>query len=248
MKFPALSLLALSLLAGSAQATVILTFQEGVNGYTGTLDTMVRSNETAGSGDSRDTAYGTLDYVSVDGDDGSPGAKPNHGLIRFDNLFGNGAGQIKAGDTILSASLRLVVDNPGSGMSVYDMLTTWSEASTWNSLGNGIQTDSVEAASAALFTIGANNSSENVPTGVLNIDVTTSLRAMQGGATRFGWAMIPFAGGTNGIDFHSSEYETPAVRPLLTVEVAPVPEPEAYALLLAGLGLVGFMARRRRMA
>jgi hypothetical protein len=28
--------------------------------------------------------------------------------------------------------------------------------------------------------------------------------------------------------------------------MAPVPEPETYALLLAGLGLIGFMARRRR--
>ena len=27
--------------------------------------------------------------------------------------------------------------------------------------------------------------------------------------------------------------------------MAPVPEPETYAMLLAGLGLVGFMARRR---
>jgi hypothetical protein len=30
--------------------------------------------------------------------------------------------------------------------------------------------------------------------------------------------------------------------------VAPVPEPETYAMMLAGLGLVGFMARRRRSA
>ncbi|MEW6120433.1 MAG: FxDxF family PEP-CTERM protein [Pseudomonadota bacterium] len=30
------------------------------------------------------------------------------------------------------------------------------------------------------------------------------------------------------------------------VEIAPVPEPETYAMMLAGLGLVGYMARRRK--
>lgn len=28
--------------------------------------------------------------------------------------------------------------------------------------------------------------------------------------------------------------------------ISPVPEPETYAMLLAGLGLMGFVARRRR--
>ncbi|RPI47354.1 MAG: PEP-CTERM sorting domain-containing protein [Betaproteobacteria bacterium] len=30
--------------------------------------------------------------------------------------------------------------------------------------------------------------------------------------------------------------------------LAPVPEPETYALMLAGLGMVGWMSRRRRKA
>jgi hypothetical protein len=34
----------------------------------------------------------------------------------------------------------------------------------------------------------------------------------------------------------------------ITVVTAPVPEAQTYALMLAGLGLVGFMARRRRSA
>jgi hypothetical protein len=32
----------------------------------------------------------------------------------------------------------------------------------------------------------------------------------------------------------------------LYIELAPVPEPETYAMLLAGLGLIGFVAKRRR--
>jgi PEP-CTERM motif len=41
-----------------------------------------------------------------------------------------------------------------------------------------------------------------------------------------------------GLCFNQSDYNV--------VAIAPVPEPETYVLMLAGLGAVGFMARRRR--
>lgn len=243
-------------LAVPAHAATTLTFQEGVNGYTGTQDTMIRSNETASgsaqtsNGDSRGLNFGSVDFISVDGDDGSPGSKPNQGLIRFDNLFGNGAGQIKASDTILSASLKLQAFDEGSGMTVHDMLINWNESTvTWNSVTSGIQTNNAEASSTLLASFGANNSSANVAISELAIDLTASLQAMQSGALPgYGWVLMPFASGTNGIDVHASEFATASLRPLLTVDVMPVPEPETYAMLLAGLGLVGFAAKRRQAA
>jgi hypothetical protein len=35
---------------------------------------------------------------------------------------------------------------------------------------------------------------------------------------------------------------------VIGVNIAPIPEPETYAMLLAGLGLMGFVARRRKQA
>jgi hypothetical protein len=245
------TLAVMALTAAGAHAGTTLSFQQGVAGYTGTQDTMIRSNETAsgagqsGNGDSRGRNFGALDFLSIDGDDGSPGAKPNQGLIRFDQLFGVGAGRINPGDTIVKATLTLVAFDPGSGLRLHDMLTDWAQGTaTWNSLGNGVQVG-VEAGSQ-LLSIGADNSTANIAAGVLNFDVTASLIGAQlGTLPGHGWLLNPFANGTNGIDVRSSEYAVLSERPLLTVQITPVPEPAPLAMLALGLGAVGFMVRGR---
>ena len=52
-----------------------------------------------------------------------------------------------------------------------------------------------------------------------------------------------FNGGTGGTDYGSGGYSGDQN---FNVPVAVVPEPETYAMMLAGLGLLGFTARRRR--
>jgi hypothetical protein len=47
-------------------------------------------------------------------------------------------------------------------------------------------------------------------------------------------------------DYSDNDYNDMAVGVRAVPDVRMIPEPETYALMLAGLGVVGFMARRRR--
>ncbi|MDZ4817966.1 MAG: DNRLRE domain-containing protein [Planctomycetota bacterium] len=212
-------------------------FQNGLNGYSGTQDTFISSNETgtsagqSSSGDARGMSFGTLDFLNVDADDGSPGAKPNQTLIRFDDIVGLGSGQIAPGTDIDSAKLMLEAFDAGNGFRIHQMLVDWSEASTWNSMVDGVQTDSTEAGPAILPTF------TNVSSGTIEIDVTSLVQAyIDGSATNYGWLIAPILNGTDGVDFRSSEYGTLNLRPRLEVVL---PEPVPLAGDLNNDGFVG---------
>ena len=84
-------------------------------------------------------------------------------LLRFDSLFGSGAGQIPIGSTIASASLVLWVGQGASTLApveLHRMQIPWNAATaTWNAFNAngtpGIQTDGVEALTAADGSVGA---------------------------------------------------------------------------------------------
>lgn len=92
--------------------------------------------------------------------------------------------------------------------------------------------------------LGADSNSPTRPNGVnptewvsfrLLTSLTTTAADLASGSLRVGLHVQGFTGGG------SESYVNRS-----TTVVAPVPEPEAYALMLAGLGVVGAVARRKR--
>ena len=79
-----------------------------------------------------------LDSVEWDTEDTQGDANTQKfGLIRFENIFGGGAGQIPAGSTIVSAGLQYTVFNYSASpdANVNGVLVDWTESVTWNTFG-----------------------------------------------------------------------------------------------------------------
>jgi hypothetical protein len=191
---------------GLCAATSTSTFQDD-GGYTGTHDTLIR--ETA-----PDTAQGDLESWEWGYESGDP-PRPTVGLIRFDGIVGDGAGQIVGGSRLIAATLTLEVWDPSNGPAgvVREVLVDWDESSvTWNNFGGdaGVQPDErgVLVASAPLST------------GPSVMNVTASLESwVDDPSANRGWIFLPTA--TDGVAVRSSEYAVQAQRPRLTVEWLP---------------------------
>ena len=197
---------AVSLVPTAINSPTIATFQQGVDGYTGTQDTFLDEFEpTADKGNAVE--------IAIDLFDGGSDAT-TQGLISFDNIFGSGPGQIPFGATINSASLEVNVTNvsdPGAQITLHQMLMNWNESSTWNTTGSGVQTNDAEAASTAASTLGdPATSGAQTFTGL-----EATLQAWSDGATNYGWVIV--SDSDNGWDFASSEAVVASERPQLTI-------------------------------
>ncbi len=192
------------------------SFQQGVNGYAGCQDTEIRAANPANN-------YATAVIILTDNSDGGGVAQA---LLRFDNLFGSGAGQIPPGSTINSATLRLSSTNAnaqtGGTVGMHPMLVDWSQSTaTWNFLTNGVQYDGSEA-TAEIYSSFVPNFTDPVTAGAAqtrDIDVTSSLRAWANGTfANHGWVLIN--PDSDGYRFNSLESAVVSERPLLTVNYA----------------------------
>lgn len=211
------------------------SFRQGVNGYTGARDTWIDA-------DAGDATHGDDPTAWVDGDrnGGTAGSPDSQGLIRFDFIFDEG--NIPADAKVDSAELLirtsdLTNSQSPNTMSLYRLLKPWTLNGTWNSQGNGINPDAVDAILAANDTIVPSVQGE-----FLSFDVTESLSAWLAGAPNYGWALLPSGG--NGWQWDTSDSAVIGDRPMLNVSYTVVPEPAGAALaILAAMTL----CRRRRV-
>ncbi len=194
-------------LAGRQVARFRMGQDLGAGAYAGTVDTHIGDGAAGGTlpGQSR----GSDDLVWCDGDQDH-----NQGLLRFDGLVGTAPGQVPPGATIRGAWLTVTSEGANAqspdGGSFHRMLVPWTETSTWNALGNGVQLGTEAVAQADASSVGM--FADRV-TG--SIDVTASVRAWANGAPNHGWVIV--ANGSNGWAFRSADWVGIAERPMLTV-------------------------------
>lgn len=179
----------------------IATFQNGDgNGYNGTSDATLDGEfvfDKFGQG-----SVVRVDQVKGEGEDTPENVRPQQGLIKFDNLFGDGPGQVPIGSTIFDAFLTLNVSNVASGAEInfFRMLQNWEEVNaTWAnpqgnagfSIVNGVTPDGIEASSEpdSVVTEPGRAGLVQIP---LNADTLQSWN--NGSLANFGWSIISDSG------------------------------------------------------
>ncbi len=206
--------LAILLLPVLAPAETV-SFQEGVDGYTGTVHCRIGSTA---AGYRQDGA--TVEQFAVDGVTDTGADVDYWSLLRFDNIFGSGPGQIPAGATIVSAQLQLTtatVTNaqaPGP-VGIARMLKPFTLETVWLDFGtNGPDVVGDQTGPDIERPVGGYEGMQ--AGGVELADVTPIVQAWSRGEPNHG--VIIIIAGSDGWNICTTGNTDPAKRPRLIVE------------------------------
>ena len=188
-----------------AVAAATFSFQEGISGYAGTVDTYLSEGLPAKVRGAEQMLW--LDTANPNGSGNSETV-----LIRFDGIFDTQGGPIPLGSQITSATLTYTISDPGfpRRSNIYELLVDWSESVTYQDFaGDGIP--GVQPAEYGSFV-----SKVPVPVGTSTINVTDSLTSWSADpSSNKGWVVLP--DNTDLVRLWSSEATDSNLRPILTV-------------------------------
>ena len=187
-----------------------VSFQQGVAGYAGVVDTEIWALAPTTILDSNPNASS----------DANNDGGESQVLIRFEGIIGRERHQVPPQARVVSAKLLVSAFDQGDTVNLHRMLVPFGKGATWNSLVSAVSADGLEASRHKdSFTFGkiAANSSEIV------FDVTDTVQDWVSGAANHGWVFLNTGG--NGWDFYTSEFDKVAQRPKLVVEFVPRASP-----------------------
>lgn len=194
----------------SAAEPVTLTFQNGVNGYTGTFDR--RITKTGGTDGSTLTAADS--NFSIDGGSATVDDSAVCSLLfRFDGAINS----IPAGALILEAKITTVTktagdsSHSGDGFSVYRLTRPFDSNSGPTDFGSDLLIGDIDL-------LGGSFHGPNVlgQASVVSADVTNIVQSWVNGAPNYGFG-VRDDNGTNGWNLHASGSTTVANRPKLEI-------------------------------
>ena len=192
-----------TLAANSAPQTIV-TFQDGVDSYSGTRDTYIFDVDP-------DVPRGS--EITFIQDKNTNDERTS--LLSFD------LSSIPSGATITSAELEFYVNTEGQGFNMHRMLKSWDEGTiTYTSNGGHFAADNTDAESA----VDANWPGDDNYTGFITVSVpaTTIQDWIDGTLTNNGWLMLA-THADDGQQLRSREHATVAHHPKLTVEYGEPP-------------------------
>ncbi len=201
-----LLLIVSAVVEGGKPQGITVSFQQGVDGYSGAVDTEIWALAPTTILDSNPNASS----------DANNDGGESQVLLRFDRLIGTGEKQIPPRAAIRSAKLLVSAFDQGDTVNLHRMLVPFDRAATWGSLISGVSADGLEASRHKdSFTFGkiAANSSE------IAFEVTDTVQAWANGEANHGWVFLNTGG--NGWDFYSSDFDRVGQRPKLLVEFTP---------------------------
>jgi hypothetical protein len=233
--------------AGHAQSTTV-SFQEGVGGYTGLFDLFISQN--AGSipngGPDGNVLGSTVPQKFADGryaertDNNADATIEVQYLLKFDNMFGDGAGKIPVGAKITGASLTLTSGDGGNAQTNGDwglaqMLVPFDATTTWNSLSNGFNAGAAFIGGASdrpldnayAGPIAASGASTAVKTAA---DITRIVQKWSSGAANNGLLLRPST--TDGWQIMTSGAPIADLRPKVEVTYTTAPQPTSTTVTL----------------